>query len=840
MFNTCEKAALVGEPVAAFSENTISTSNFNTIDETVNYLNVNFPIGFGKYDTDKIKGTKIYQHNLQHISYEKIKNLAANPQIIQKDESSWFMPHDQLTREKSHLDEHAKYYMLTLDVDETSLPFEVVIEAIKCVIGFNTSYIAYTSRSATKETQKMRLLAPIIKPLDARLWTALQTVFFNELAKYQVKADYKLNEPTRLVYLPNKGDFYTYDIQDGELFNPAIWEEKVEKQLIKNVESKPPKNIQKPTFSNQTSALGKYVIEKTITTAQSIPNTGGNNRNSRFGGFSLNLGRLWGGGHISEHDLDNTIQYVGEILEQSSYYINHALKNAKYEGTSNPDYGKNNIFNQNSPLPVGAIPLDQQPPATQQAASMSPDENSDNTPLDESPRYIDEDLINICRDSPIAIMAEELAKAAQMPRNSTFLSALSIFSAVSSRVYKVNYQDGSSQPTSLFVCVEQPPATSKSRVIRSPQSPIFNKISEQRKDIKRQLDEASELLELSEDKDEKKELKKKIIDLKKQRDQMFEFITDSTPEALDMTLQNSSGFYSIASAEQGAINSLLGMSYKDEKSQANRDLVLKGYNGEFHNSKRKGRETYMGEVVGSITAFAQEGMINNLLNASGNTGVIERFILWSEPHLLGQRDHLTFYKMNDLAIYKYDSSILAIYTQIKGFEYQELKELSLSVRSWDEIRKLRQEYESTIGNGGENSASLLRGAIGKIDILIMKIAANLHLSIESHSTLIHDDRVREAILIAKVYIKHLKNLIIESEINLLTEAEETLLKFMKMDTKTGREIADKLRKRKCFLVNGVACRESVAQAVQSLIKKDKLMIVTESPKFNDTTYRYKI
>ncbi len=440
------------------------------------------------------------------------------------------------------------------------------------------------------------------------------------------------------------------------------------------------------------------------------------------------------------------------------------------------------------------------------------------------------DLINLCPDTGIARFSSELAKSAKMPRNTTFLTVLSVFSSVACRVYKVDYQYGGEQPLSINFCGEQPPAAAKSRVLSEAQKPVIHAVREDSKAIYRELDVKQAQIDSTSDKEQQKALKAELKPIQQKLSSLFEFVTDTTPEALDMCLLNTNGYYSIASAEQGAINTLMGISYSDGKGVSNRDLVLKGWNGEWHSSKRKGRESYRGNVVGAITAIAQDGMIENLLKASDTSGVIERFVLWAESTLLGERDHTQYHKMNEQVVSDYHSALVELYRKITNRDYFELLSLSLSVRAWEKIQHRRNELEPTIANDGENANTLLRGLIGKYDIHVMKISACLHLSNNQDSFLVHDDRVTEAMAIVDMYILHLKGLIKESAIQSFSERERAVLDYVSNKGRVnGSTVISALSRRKCF-TKGRSSRD--AQAVKETIEKlseRELLSITNKP-----------
>lgn len=441
----------------------------------------------------------------------------------------------------------------------------------------------------------------------------------------------------------------------------------------------------------------------------------------------------------------------------------------------------------------------------------------------------DRDLIELCSGSNIAKFAEELAKEAQMPRNTTLFTVLSIFSSVACRAYKVNYRCNSgSNPLSINFCGEQPPATAKSRILSTSQRAINHMVREDKKVILKKMSAKETELSTATEKEEKSVLKSELFDLQSQLNALFDFMTDTTPEALDSALRETNGYYSIASAEQGAINTLMGISYGDGKGVSNRDLVLKGWNGEWHSSRRKGRDGYKGDVVGAITAIAQDGMIERLLTASDNSGVVERFILWTEGTLLGERTHTKYYTMNKNIVKKYDDAVINLYQKIRNKDYQDLPALNLSERAWDKINQIRDALEPTIGNDGENANVLLRGIIGKYDIHVMKIASCLHLSNDQENQLVHDDRVNEAMAIVDCYIMHIKMLILNAEVEAYSEREKAVIKVLASKRPIeASALINKVNRKKCFRdkKSGASRNtQAVTDTIDKLCKKGVISI----------------
>ncbi|GLR63751.1 DUF3987 domain-containing protein [Marinospirillum insulare] len=320
----------------------------------------------------------------------------------------------------------------------------------------------------------------------------------------------------------------------------------------------------------------------------------------------------------------------------------------------------------------------------------------------------------ILKDTQLGKYAIQLADARQMPRDTTILTALGIVSSPVSMVYNVAYQYGGQIPTSLYVATEQPPSTGKSGVLMKLLQPI-------QQSIKAMNTDAAKFNAALNDDDETPP-----------KSYYKAFVSDTTPEALDGILAQQSGHFCLASAEQGLINTALGVSYGKDKA-SNNDLILKGFSGDWHSSTRITRLGYDGFVFGAVTVIAQGGTIDTILEQSNGTGIAERFIMLAEPTLLGNREHLKARPQpcSELSN-KYANAMEALvlkYQQAKdagATEYQELEKLSLTGSDWHKLNILKQEVEPLMLDGAKYSHEMLRGVVGKLDQRIMKLAACLH------------------------------------------------------------------------------------------------------------------
>jgi hypothetical protein len=381
------------------------------------------------------------------------------------------------------------------------------------------------------------------------------------------------------------------------------------------------------------------------------------------------------------------------------------------------------------------------------------------------------DLLKHLDDShPLKALSIAVSRATYLPVNTVFLMGLAVFSSIACRRYVVNYQYGGDVPIGLYGVAEQPSGTGKSWCLTIFQKPFFKvhhaKIEVFKTDLSRLKSIAKE--DLTDD--DKLALKDLLANSPPPL-----FATNATPEALEQYINSTNGFFSAVSSEQGLFNSLLGLSYGDNKKVNNDDLVLNGYDGGHMNSMRVGREGYNGSVIGGIALFAQQGSIEKVLNASNGTGLSERFLMLAEAHNLGKRDRTRSTAIDKTVIDAYGEIAERLANAALSSVKTDLAALHISTNGHRLINEYLNIIEPHLVNGGKFSHAFLRGAAGKLNIQVMKIAANLHLLAGGlFEPDIDDKHVKAAIGIA--------NELFEANINLLhdkgimgTKAEYTAI-----------------------------------------------------------------
>lgn len=393
-------------------------------------------------------------------------------------------------------------------------------------------------------------------------------------------------------------------------------------------------------------------------------------------------------------------------------------------------------------------------------------QSTHNTILDDEQHHCTVDFLKFVDDRhTLKQLALSIAKVTFLPAHTVFLIGLGIFASVACRRWLIAYKHGGTLPISLYLVAEQPSGAAKTRATNTFQKPFYTIEKEVKAKAKKDL----------------AHLKKREKEAKKDGEPLAEFdyleiarlervigavlfATNATPEALEQSLSHSNGFFSAVSSEQGLFNTMLGACYSSDKV-SNNDLLLNGYDGGYMGSMRIGRCGYTGVVVGGTVMFAQAGGIETLLKTSNGTGLAERFLLIAEKHNLGARDFTQTAIINNDLVEQYNAlcAHFSSYILENPVDYAELASLDICADGWQKITEYRSSIEKHLADGGRYSHIALRGAAAKIDMQIMKIAANLHLL---------DNYVNETSTIALSHVKSaigIAHAMIEANLKLCTD-----------------------------------------------------------------------
>jgi len=830
-------------------------SNTNTTPQQEHTLEpIGLCSGFGQFHTNDfnpaIPGRVLKPY--EAVSIHSIARMVEEPQKLSKAEAQWLIPSTLLTRTFAKQREGGEYWLLWADLDKNPKPIKQVSKELE---SLGCDFYVYTSRSATEKKQKARILIPLAVPLSWDDYMFGQECLNDWLDSKGLVPDRVNQRSGQLCFLPNKGEFYDFSILDimGELdpltyFKKEIAAKRLElkKQEDEASKAKELAIVKRAERANAQRADVNFGVDENEAFRLLVDEF---NACYAVEAILLNYGYTQRGNSFS-HPNSSSGSFSASVLNGRVHSLSSTdplFTGGQRAKESNGAHDAFSVFsilnhggdNKSAAIDAGDNYLSIGGRTWNKAKQIQFMENKSqaNVTIDltcnlEESEIVDGDIdltTLLGTESPLADYVKCLAKMSQIPVNTVFFTALSTAASVLTRCYSVSYQnDTGTVPAVLNLLAEQPPGSSKSRVLSNTQKGIFNEVKAERKRIKEELERLS-------CEEQSEEIEKTIYALKKRKDGLFNFTTDTTPEALDATLKDTNGFFALASAEQGLINTLLGLSYGN--GTPNMDLMLKGYNGEYHSSKRKTRETYTGIVVGGFTCLAQHGVIVNSLRESGSTGLIERCILWSEPSLMGQRDHLNKYfipKDIDDNYRKTMSYLTKMSFDNQVTDFADLPTLRITDNGWNTINTRRNELEKTLAGGGENSAQLLQGFISKMDLFIMKIAAVLHsmdmlLRGNDYVTgTITDKFIEQALCIYDAMLTHTKGMIKNSSIVALSDREAKVLDLIENSTKgivTLTVVKNKLYRASCFKVNGKANRALVAQTVDQMAKESLITVV---------------
>lgn len=430
--------------------------------------------------------------------------------------------------------------------------------------------------------------------------------------------------------------------------------------------------------------------------------------------------------------------------------------------------------------------------------------------------------------------AEEAAVNRQFPIETAHMMALATASHAAGMSYCVAYPNGKRLPIGIYALGEQPPGTSKTSVMEYFLDGIYDAL----KDINEsRIKIRKEILSSKEDKKgaltpfEEEELARNFI--------IQPPITDATPEALDKILTGQHGFFIANSTEQGLANSLIGGMYSEKGN--NFDVLLKGFNAEWHSSSRVTRDGFSGKPHGGVLCISQDGLIETVLSNSHSTGLCERFFLILEGNMFGKRDHSKAggKELKRVLFCNATKQICMTMKDNQSTDIDELKCLTIDPKAWQMIINQKQDIEKSLSDNEKYDASMFRGMWSKMDIQIMKVAATLHLySGKDASKKISKSDIQVAIAVVKELLRGVVSICEQKGFIGKTVEEEEVEEYMSKNGRMGKsenEILKAVAKRKSFRQYGSNARPRAKEAFLSLVNRG---VITGIHTGQTVRYRY--
>ena len=182
-------------------------------------MNIEFCSGYGQYHSPSAKSNS---KPLVGITWGAVLHLIDEPQKLDKPQAQWLIPSTHKSRVAKDQREYGQYWLLWADIDEDAPELCDLSEALKTIIGLR-SFEIYTSKSATEDNPKARILIPLDKALTCQQWIDCQTIINDRLEEHFIAPDRVNERPSQLCYLPNDGSFYRSESQRiDSYFDPMV------------------------------------------------------------------------------------------------------------------------------------------------------------------------------------------------------------------------------------------------------------------------------------------------------------------------------------------------------------------------------------------------------------------------------------------------------------------------------------------------------------------------------------------------------------------------------------------------------------------------------------------
>ena len=159
---------------------------------------------------------------LSSIAFNDIIQLVHNPANVEKTQAQWFMASILKTRTLKDQQSDGQFAVIWGDIDKSPPAIEDLCRRLDDILG-GSDYLAYTTKSATSDTQNSRVIVPLIRLLSFEDWHRAQLAFNNALEDSGVTVDRCSEKANQIAFLPNRGAYYDYRIKSsGNYFEPLI------------------------------------------------------------------------------------------------------------------------------------------------------------------------------------------------------------------------------------------------------------------------------------------------------------------------------------------------------------------------------------------------------------------------------------------------------------------------------------------------------------------------------------------------------------------------------------------------------------------------------------------
>lgn len=171
--------------------------------------------GRGKYHT-----TGNPEKPLFKISWSYIRAAAEDPDSVSKDQAIWMIPSTLESRVHAVQEANGAFYYAWADLDGFPPRIDDVAAHVETVTH-GADFEIFSTRSATSENRKLRIIIPLAEPLCGGVWLDAQALLNDSLEAAQITPDRASEACGQLCYLPNRGLHYeTRSRHNRQWFDP--------------------------------------------------------------------------------------------------------------------------------------------------------------------------------------------------------------------------------------------------------------------------------------------------------------------------------------------------------------------------------------------------------------------------------------------------------------------------------------------------------------------------------------------------------------------------------------------------------------------------------------------
>ena len=151
--------------------------------------------------------------NLETTTIRQIAQAAIEPTSVPKAEAAWFIPSTLRNRKADKQLDEGQYVGTALDFDQVD-DYQALLDGLERVLG-RMVYVAYTTKSATKENQRMRVVIPFNRAISGNEYKTVAAAMYDDLHANGLKVDECVKKVAQISFMPNVGKTYAAIIHNG-------------------------------------------------------------------------------------------------------------------------------------------------------------------------------------------------------------------------------------------------------------------------------------------------------------------------------------------------------------------------------------------------------------------------------------------------------------------------------------------------------------------------------------------------------------------------------------------------------------------------------------------------